>query len=682
MSVYTSYFRHVFSVADPGSIDGLILSVQRDDGAVAYLNGTEVFRSNMPTGTINHLSHASSAVGGSGETSFNQQGVPASFLVPGDNVLAVEIHQANATSSDISFDLDLQTGPAVPPLARAPYLHNSTTSSVVVRWRTTLPLGSHVAYGPAPGSLTSSVTNPTPTTEHEVVISGLLPGTTYYYSVGTTTETWAGDDSDHYFRTQPTPGTRPSVRVWVIGDSGECAVSAQGCTDAGNVRDAYLNFAGGNFADVWLLLGDNAYDSGTDEEYTAGFFDVYPEVMRNTVIWPTPGNHEFYSSDSPTESGPYYDSFSMPILGEAGGVASLTEAYYSFDYGNIHFVSLDSHDTDRSAPANPETNICPPGEGGAMYQWLCADLAATDRDFVIAFWHHPPYTRGSHNSDSCSDSGGRMCDMREHFLPVLEYYGVDLQLTGHSHSYERSMLIDGHYGLSSECAGGECLIDGGDGDPSGDGAYQKATLGMAPGEGAVYAVVGSSSKISGGSLNHPIMEISLNELGSLVVDVDGHQLDATFIDDASTVRDRFRIVKGPACGDGIDNDGDGLADYPDDPGCDDATDVSERAVSLVCDDGVDNDSDGVADYPLDPGCFAPQGNLEGTRCDNDLDDDGDGDGDGKIDWDGGLGGGLPDPECTIPLRNSEKARICGLGFEVALLLTPLQFLWRQRRRRS
>jgi hypothetical protein len=235
----------------------------------------------------------------------------------------------------------------------------------------------------------------------------------------------------------------------------------------------------------------------------------------------------------------------MPTAGQAGGWPSGTEAYYSFDVGNIHFVALDSHDTDRTAPANPTTNICPGGQGGAMYQWLCADLATTDRDWVIAFWHHPPYTKGSHNSDNPADSGGRMQDLRERFLPVLEHFGVDLTLTGHSHSYERSMLIDGHYGLSTSF-GPEHVVDGGDGTPAPGGGppYWKPTLGMAPHEGSVYSVVGSSSKIGGGSLDHPVMAVSINDLGSLVVDVDTDRLDAYWIDDTGTVRDHYRIAKG------------------------------------------------------------------------------------------------------------------------------------------
>ena len=93
---------------------------------------------------------------------------------------------------------------------------------------------------------------------------------------------------------------------------------------------------------------------------------------------------------------------------------------------------------------------------------LRADLAATTQDWVIAYFHHPPYTKGSHDSDNPSDSGGRMRDMRENILPILDSTGVDLVMTGHSHSYERSFLLNGHYGLSTTLAD-SMVIDSGDG---------------------------------------------------------------------------------------------------------------------------------------------------------------------------------------------------------------------------
>jgi hypothetical protein len=539
----TTYFRHTFQVADPGALIGLALRLLRDDGAVVYLNGTEVYRDNMPAGAIDYLTLASGPIDGPPEDALVDVALDPGAIVPGDNVLAVEIHQVTVLSSDISFDLELSTGP--PTVLRGPYLQLGTPDSIVVRWRTDLATASRVRFGPAPNDLSTTVTEPGPTHDHEVEITGLAASTRYFYAVGTDTETLAGEDVDHFFVTSPPPGTRQPLRIWAIGDSGKCGFSQVGCDDAGAVADAYLGFAGGELADVWLMLGDNAYGHGTENEHTAAIFDTYPHILRNTVLWPSPGNHEFASSDSPTQTGPYYEAFTLPTAGQAGGWPSGTEAYYSFDVGNVHFVALDSHDTDRSAPADPTVNICPAGEGGAMYQWLCTDLAATDQDWVIAYWHHPPYSKGSHDSDDPADSGGRLQEMRERFLPVLENFGVDLTLTGHSHSYERSMLIDGHYGPSSTF-GPEYVVDGGDGspEPGGGPPYWKPTLGMAPHEGAVHAVVGSSSQVGGGPLDHPVMAVSIADLGSLVVDVDGDRLDAYWIDDTGTVRDHFRIGKG------------------------------------------------------------------------------------------------------------------------------------------
>ena len=111
----TTYFRRAFAVSNAASVADLNVSVLRDDGAVVYLNGTEVFRSNMPGGAIDYQTFASTVVGGADETStFYPTNVSPALLLNGTNVLAVEIHQANTNSSDISFDLEL-TGTAFPP---------------------------------------------------------------------------------------------------------------------------------------------------------------------------------------------------------------------------------------------------------------------------------------------------------------------------------------------------------------------------------------------------------------------------------------------------------------------------------------------------------------------------------------------------------------------------------------
>jgi hypothetical protein len=110
-----------------------------------------------------------------------------------------------------------------------------------------------------------------------------------------------------------------------------------------------------------------------------------------------------------------------------------------------------------------------------------------------------------------------------------------------------------------------------------------------------------------------------------------------------------------ACANGADDDGDGAVDFPDDPGCADATDPSERSSSLECDDGFDDDGDGLADHPQDPGCLSPADTSEredSLACDDGIDNDGDGVSD------------VPgDPGCDDPTDGSEKsdALVCDDG---------------------
>ena len=103
----TTYFRHEFNVADANRFTDLTLRLLRDDGALVFLNGQEIVRSNLPSGTITSTTTASSTVGGSEEDMFFTFNITPADLVDGSNVLAVEIHQRNDSSSDISFDLEL-----------------------------------------------------------------------------------------------------------------------------------------------------------------------------------------------------------------------------------------------------------------------------------------------------------------------------------------------------------------------------------------------------------------------------------------------------------------------------------------------------------------------------------------------------------------------------------------------
>lgn len=103
----TTYFRHTFQVAEPSFIANLTLRLLVDDGAVVYLNGVEVARQNLPTGEISHLTLANAAIGGADESDYTTYNLTGTQLLAGDNVIAVEIHQAAASSSDLGFDLGL-----------------------------------------------------------------------------------------------------------------------------------------------------------------------------------------------------------------------------------------------------------------------------------------------------------------------------------------------------------------------------------------------------------------------------------------------------------------------------------------------------------------------------------------------------------------------------------------------
>jgi acid phosphatase type 7 len=405
-------------------------------------------------------------------------------------------------------------------LTRGPYLQNGTPTSLIVCWRTSVPLESQVRFGLNPNALNRQVLNEEVVTEHEVALSELLPDTKYYYSIGTSVETLASGD-DYFFVTSPASG-KPT-RIWVIGDSGTASA------DAKAVYDRYREFTGSRSTDVWLMLGDNAYGVGTDDQYTSAVFDMYPELLRQTMLWSTMGNHETYSTE-PNGSHAYFNIFNLPTAGEAGGTPSGTEHYYSFNYGNIHFVCLDSEESGRTS-------------GSPMLTWLEEDLASNTNDWLIAFWHSPPYSMGSHNSDDLFDNFGNMTDMRANVLPILESYGVDMVLCGHSHNYERSFLLDGHYGFSGTLTL-SMIKDGGSGRSDGSGPYVKPGIGANANQGAVYVVAGSSGWATFQHGRHPAMHTALLRMGSLILDVDGHRLDAKFLRETGVIDDYFTILKG------------------------------------------------------------------------------------------------------------------------------------------
>ena len=522
----TAYFRARFDLPDPGVVRTPTLKVLCGDGAVVYVNGVEVGRVNMPTGAVNAATRARSDLTGASGNAWHELPLYWGLLRSGRNVVAVEVHLARPDAAALSCDLQLADTTVDEPawVTRGPYLQAPAPSAMTVRWRTSSPVMSRVTLGLKPDARTIQFTDLPVKTEHEMRLIGLIPGVKYYYAIETGLETIAGGDAETYFTMPPAAGADAPTRIWVLGDSGTGSEGPGPAANAQAVRDAFLNRPGERRPDLMLMLGDNARPSGTDAQFQSALFDMFAPVLRNAPLWSTLGNHDAYNA----APHPFYLLHTFPTRGECGGAASGSEAYYAFNYGPIHFICLDSMESDRS----PE---------GPMLSWLKKDLAAVKARWTVAFFHHPPYSRGAHNSDLTGDDGFKQIEMRQNALPILEAGGVDLVLSGHSHSYERSYLLNGHYGMSGTLTS-TMTLSRGDGDAW---PYVKP-LDRTPNAGTVYAVVGNSGLLAGGTLDHPVMARSLLTLGSLVIDVSGPRLDARMIDAKGAVRDRFTILKGRA----------------------------------------------------------------------------------------------------------------------------------------
>ncbi|MBX7197016.1 MAG: metallophosphoesterase [Sandaracinaceae bacterium] len=396
---------------------------------------------------------------------------------------------------------------------RRPYVQRTTSTEATIVWRDAMPSLDGVCVGASPDALDRHVGDATMGTDHAVVVDGLTPRSTWFYSVREPTcppphPAMPGDS----FTTAPAPGDPVPFRIWVVGDSGT------GDAAQARVRDAAWAASRDRPFDMFVHVGDMAYLSGTTSQFDDNFFAPYAELLRHTPVFPAIGNHEGISSDSASQTGPYYEAYVVPTDGRAGGLPSGTEAYYAYDWGDVHFVVLDSFESSRS-PTGP------------MLSWLDADLASTTATWIVAFFHHPPYSHGTHDSDGEAE----LVQMRENALPILEAHGVDLVLAGHSHIYERSYLLHGAYDTPTTAAG---IVDHGDGRSDGDGPYRSGA------EGALYVVAGHGGASLGGGAMHPVMYFAEIAHGSSIIDVDGSTLTLRNIRDDGVETDHVTLVKG------------------------------------------------------------------------------------------------------------------------------------------
>ena len=412
-----------------------------------------------------------------------------------------------------------------PLLTREPYLQVVTPTSIIIRWRTDQATTGKVWLGIAANQLTQTVSEAQPTTEHIVSLTGLQSATRYYYAVGQQ-DTRLTTGNDYTFKTALPTGDRRPFRIWALGDFG-CGTDNQFAA-----YDQYKKFTTDKPSDVWLWLGDNAYCCGYDEQFQQFVFNVYGSTLRNLPFYPVPGNHD-YANNADVRDLPYFQLFNFPQLAEAGGTASGTKLYYSYDYGNVHFVALDSYGIEAGLWRLADTT-------GTQVQWLKRDLAATRQPWKVVYFHHPPYSKGSHNSDTDPE----LIPLHEKLTQVLESYGVDLVLSGHSHLYERSYRLRGHTGPSTSLAPQQHFAE--NTTARYDGSPNSCPI-LTKGLGTVYIVAGSGGQMDqvvSPDYPHTAMAYSNTSVGgSVVMDVNDNRLDVQWLASDGLVRDRFTILK-------------------------------------------------------------------------------------------------------------------------------------------
>lgn len=409
-------------------------------------------------------------------------------------------------------------------ITRGPFLQSARQDGLIIKWRSNAVQTFDLKYGLQPNNLDNSKTV-TGFIDFEANLTGLAPATIYYYAITNSDDkTVTG-----FFKTLPVSGATDKLSFVAFGDCGT------GTPAQKDVLQQVKKYFQEKPIDGMLLLGDNAYSFGFDREYQSKFFSVYQnDLLRKTVVWPTPGNHDYADRLWPNDFGErpdYFNIFNLPTKGESGGLASNSEAYYSFDIGNVHFISLDSY--------GQEDNQRMSNLMGKQANWLQEDLAANLLEWTVIFFHHPPFSKGSHDSDKEEE----LIDIRTNLVPIFDKYGVDLVLTGHSHNYERSYLLNGFNGTEAEFEKEEHALS------SSSAKYnmeENSCPYLKKDAGTVYMVAGTGGWVGGKSDGYPHDAMYFSdseETGAVIIDIEDKVLTVKYLTSKGVALDNFVMVK-------------------------------------------------------------------------------------------------------------------------------------------
>jgi uncharacterized protein (TIGR03437 family) len=332
-----------------------------------------------------------------------------------------------------------QQAPAPGPVfTRYPNIQNLSASGGSIVWAlTSLVPGAVVVVDPSGYGATfqASVTEfeaaatglPQTYYQYVATIANLNPGTVYTYQVQ------AGHQAMASALTRPLEFTTPGSGAFNFinfADSGE-----------GNAEQLALRLQMvSETVSLAIANGDLAYELATYASIEENYYGVYQEIMAQVPFFASLGNHEYMTDNAnPT--------LAARVTPTAGVPAADQGRYYSFDWGNAHFVALDSNTPLDDAIAGT----------GEMLAWLDNDLQSTSKFWKIVFFHHPGYATGVHQDEPPAG------EVRQGIVPILEKYGVQLVLNGHEHTYQRTYELLGGQVVAPNSGGVVYITSGGGG---------------------------------------------------------------------------------------------------------------------------------------------------------------------------------------------------------------------------
>ena len=319
-----------------------------------------------------------------------------------------------------------------------PYLGNTTPNSVVVSWATDSVGAGEVHY-----SLDQSYNNIVAAasnvydgrTWYSAALTGLSTNTNYYYRVfddGSDITPWS-----MITFTTAAESTGTDFTFTVVGDNQPPYAGAPPYQAALDIAAVMKQQTPNLVLHSGDMINDGSICSGSSSawsQYVSNFFGVYRTMLGNTPFFTAIGNHEVETGGCGYQA--YKSVFALPANAPAGH----SEEYYSFDWGNAHFVLLDT-DQDFST-------------GGAQYNWLVNDLRTTSQLWKIAVFHVPPYSSGDIGSNA---------QVQAYLVPLFETYGVNVVFNGHDHDYERTCPIRNGACTTTQNGGVVYFVNGGGG---------------------------------------------------------------------------------------------------------------------------------------------------------------------------------------------------------------------------